>query len=147
MPMLRYGNVWQIWHFGVSYYFSTSVSNFASTGLRRWQTLSLCTFITTNKYLYPLLLFPTFLPQAYSPFEHSRQTEKIPHPLFPKSLWSSVGAAASLVAAATAWGERGFGGGGSAAAAVAVAVQWWQRGSGGGSAAGVLFDIMVDQET
>ncbi len=61
------------------YYFSTLVSNFASTDLRRWQTLfylflHFCNY--QQVYKYPLSLFPTFLPQAYSLLEHSRRTDR-----------------------------------------------------------------------
>ena len=41
--------------------------------------------------ILPYTLFPTYLPQAYSLLEHStRRTEKILHPLFPKSYFFSL---------------------------------------------------------
>ncbi len=45
--------------------------------------LPFCTFVITNN-CHPLLLFPTYSPQAYSLLEHPTQTEKILHSLFPK---------------------------------------------------------------
>ena len=41
--------------------------------------------------ILPYTLFPTYLPQAYSLLERStRRTEKILHPLFPKSYFFSL---------------------------------------------------------
>ncbi len=41
-----------------------------------------------QKSSLPYTLFLTYLPQAYSPLEHSWQTEKFVHPLFPSSFFS-----------------------------------------------------------
>jgi hypothetical protein len=43
-----------------------------------------------QKSILPYTLFPTCLTQAYSPLEHSRQTDKVLHPLFPKFFSLSV---------------------------------------------------------
>ena len=41
-----------------------------------------------EKSALPYTLFLTYLPQAYSPLEHSRRTEKILHLLFPKFFYT-----------------------------------------------------------
>ncbi len=51
--------------------------------------LPFCTFVITDNYHTPLL-FPTYLPQAYSPLEHCGQKDKILHPLFPKLFFFST---------------------------------------------------------
>ena len=46
--------------------------------MRRWQTVSLfelSELVCTKNVFYPILWFPTYLPQASSPLERSRQTE------------------------------------------------------------------------
>ncbi len=45
--------------------------------------LPFCTYVISDNYHTPLL-FPTYLPQAYSLLERYGQKDKILHPLFPK---------------------------------------------------------------
>ncbi len=78
MPALRSGKVWQIWHFRVLFF------NFGFEFCLHWfakvTDLILYLFLHFRNYqqvyTYPLLLFPTFLPQAYSLLEHSRWTDR-----------------------------------------------------------------------
>ncbi len=102
VTMLRSGKVWQIWCFAMFLSILLPLSRNLTLSLcatsyvhetRRWQTFSLfeiselvCTIKV--KVFYPILLFPTHLPQASSLLERSRQTEgrtdNILHPLLPK---------------------------------------------------------------
>ena len=73
----RYLEIWQLLYRTILYIHKS----------QRWQLLSLF-FHYRNYYvpksILPYTLFPIFLPQAYSPLEHSRLTDTILHPLFPK---------------------------------------------------------------
>ncbi len=82
MPMLRSGNVWQLWHFGVLFF------NFGFEFCLHWFA-KVTDFISLHFHNYqqifvPSIIIPYYLPQAYSPLEHYRWTNKILHPLFPK---------------------------------------------------------------
>ena len=98
MPTLRSGKVWQIWRFAMFLSISLPLSRNLIPSLyrtisyvnesRRWQTFSLFALselvyslfalselVCTKNVFYPILLFPTFSPQASSLLERYGRTD------------------------------------------------------------------------
>ena len=80
--------------------------------MRRWQTSSLFALselVCTKNVFYPILLFPTFSPQASSPLSHHRRTDNILHPLLPKFFFFSTERAGPYPQAQLYWAGRTMG--------------------------------------
>ncbi len=97
MPTLRSGKVWQTWYFAIFLSISLPLSRNLTLSLsyhivrnesRRWQTFSLFALsdlvysffslselVCTKNVFYPVLLFPTYLPQADSLLERYGWTD------------------------------------------------------------------------
>ncbi len=131
MPTLRSGKVWQIWRFVIFLSIllpltrnltpSLSYHSYVSKSRRRqtfslfallelvYYLFSLSELVCTKNVFYPILLFPTFSPQASSPLERSRQTEKFQHPFHPYFFLFSTDRAGPYPQAQLYWAGRTMG--------------------------------------
>jgi hypothetical protein len=71
VPTLRSGKVWQIWCFTMFLSILLLLSRNLTPSLVP-QTIRISMY---QQNIYPILLFPTYIPKASSPLERSRQTE------------------------------------------------------------------------